>query len=59
MLSNNKAVHMSPVQLHCIGRRMTLPIASSGRQIILYMSLHVQSFSHVHVCRALMYMLQC
>ena len=43
---------MSPVQLHCIGRRMTLPIASSGRQIIiLYMSLHVQSFRHVHVCR--------
>ena len=30
MLSNNKALFMSPAQLHCIGRRMTLPIASSG-----------------------------
>ena len=32
MLSNNKAVQMSPLQIHCINKRMTLPLASSGKE---------------------------
>lgn len=31
VLSNDKAVQMSPLQLHCINKRMTLPLASSGK----------------------------
>ncbi|CAI8048087.1 Nischarin [Geodia barretti] len=30
VLTNNKALFMSPTQLHCVGRRMTLPISSTG-----------------------------
>ena len=33
MLTNNKAVQMSPLQLHCLNKRMTLPLASSGKEI--------------------------
>ena len=29
-MSSNKAVQMSPMQLHCVNKRLTLPMASSG-----------------------------
>ena len=32
MLTTDKAVQMSPLQLHCINKRMTLPLASSGEE---------------------------
>ena len=35
VLSNEKAIQMSPLQLHCINKRMTLPLASSGMYLAL------------------------
>ena len=45
VLANNKALFMSPVQLHCIGQRMTLPIASSGESY----HIHFQTAVLCHV----------
>jgi len=33
VLANNKAVLMSPLQLHCVNKRMTLPLGSSGQWV--------------------------
>ena len=44
VLSNNKAMFMSPLQLHCVGRRMTLPIASSGGSCNTYSQYNVIDF---------------
>ena len=33
VLTNNKAVLMSPLQLHCVNKRMTLPLGSSGQWV--------------------------
>lgn len=35
VMSSNKAVQMSPMQLHCVSKRLTLPMASSGEPTIL------------------------
>ena len=32
VIAQDKAVQMSPLQIHCINKRLTLPMASSGKR---------------------------
>ena len=62
MVAQDKAVQMSPLQLHCINRRLLLPFASSGESLclcgvralssdmIVLMDSCVQGLSHEKKC---------